>query len=1118
MPVEHTHPEQGPGRGERDLIDAARRQLARRAESPPGSSADATLDLVQNRRSGAASWAADALPGDIAGYDVLREIHRGGQGVVYLAVQKSTRRQVAIKVIRDAALASSGERARFEREVHILAQLRHPNIVAIHDSGRTEGRSFFVMDYVAGLPLDAHVAHLGLSRQAMLDLFVQVCDAVNAAHLRGVIHRDLKPGNIRVTPDGQPRVLDFGLAKTLDESSGGGDDAMTLTGQFIGSLPWVSPEQACGATVDVRTDVYSLGVILYQLLAGRFPYDVHCPMREALERIAHTEPLPPSSGSSGRVDSELDTISLKCLAKDAERRYQSAGELARDVRRYLAGEAIEAKRDSVAYVLRKQLRRHRLALGFAGALSVLIAGFGAWMSVLYARADHLRQVAEQRREEALRVAEFQAAQLSGIDVEVMGAQLRRAVLERHHAMFRDRGADHQALAGARETLEDALAGVNFTDIARSALDENIFDRALHAIDRQFETQPLVRAHLLQTLADTLSELGLLDRAAAPQTEALETFRQVLGAEHQTTLTSIANAGLLLSRQGKLAEAEPYFREALDGRRRSLGDDHPDTLSSLSNMGYLHSLQGRLAEAVPYFDEALTGRRRTLGADHPDTLTSMNEMGMLLKAQGRLADAEPYLTETLDGRRRVLGDDHPHTLVSINNLSYLLQPLGRIAEAAPLRHEALERRRRVLGNDHPDTLRSLNNMGALLLGQGKPAEAEPYYREALEGRRRVLGPEHPDTLVSIANMGAVLQAQGKLDEAEPYRREALDGNRRVLGENHPDTLTAINNMGFLLRAQGRLDEAEGYYRDALERRRRVLGAEHPDTLRSLNNVSALLLFQARPEQAEPLAREALESRRRALGDNHPDTLHSMNNLGQILDRLERFDEAAALYREALERYEARGGENPHQAICLHNLALTLGKKNDLDGALACARAALDLRRRIFGEKNAAVAQSLFALGELLRDHGRLDEAESHLIDALEMRRSLLGDDHPDVAAALITYADLLLDRTEADAAEPLLCEAMSILDRQPTAQPALTGAARGSLGRCLTTLERYTEADDELRLAHELLEDAVGTEHVQTREVIRARITLYDHIGDEHAAAELRALIHHSAESAPSDDP
>ncbi|KAA0212762.1 MAG: serine/threonine protein kinase [Leptolyngbya sp. PLA3] len=339
--------------------------------------------------------------GAIPGYRLLKEIHRGGQGVVYLAVQEATRRKVAIKVLREGPFASENDRSRFEREVQVLATLRHPHIVTVHDSGSCAGCFYFVMDYVAGLPLDRHVELHALTMEQRLDLMGTICEAVNAAHLRGVIHRDLKPGNIRIDPQGVPHVLDFGLAKlsgTEDLHASRGLD-MTQTGQFIGSLPWASPEQASGLShaIDVRTDVYSLGVMLYQLLVDRFPYDVEGPLKDVLERIASATPANPRA-LSRLVHPEAEAIVMKALSKRPEDRYQNAGELGRDIRRFLAGLPIEAKRDSVMYLVRKAMHRYWIQSLIAGGLFLLVLAFSVTITLMFKVQSELLDLAAKDRE------------------------------------------------------------------------------------------------------------------------------------------------------------------------------------------------------------------------------------------------------------------------------------------------------------------------------------------------------------------------------------------------------------------------------------------------------------------------------------------------------------------------------------------------------------------------------------------------------------------------------------------------------------------------------------------------------------------------------------------------
>lgn len=459
--------------------------------------------------------AADAFPG----YEIIREIHRGGQGVVYQAIQKATKRKVALKVLHGGPFVGSKGRARFEREVAILAQLDHPNVVGVIDSGTSVGQAFYVMDYISGQTLDAWMAGDPKPIAEILPLFTKICEAVNAAHLKGITHRDLKPSNIRIDHSGEPHILDFGLAKVVigEVTEETQPQMMSMTGQFIGSLPWASPEQAEGAPdkVDLRTDVYSLGVILYQLLTGgKFPYDVIGNMREVLDNILRAEPAKPST-IRHKINDEVETIVLKALQKERDRRYQTAGELARDVRRYLSGEPIEAMRDSGWYVIRKTLRKYQVPTAVAAIFLVVVIAFGITSFVLYRDAEHSRSVTATALEEkgiALGVAETAKKRAENLNaayerVSAAGRDLRRRTLTDYY----QRIANLVGATSAKEALlRDGLA-------------------YLETLRKEASTDPTFR----EELADALEAVGRIE------------------------------AGMYTARVGKTSDGEKHLAEAVD---------------------------------------------------------------------------------------------------------------------------------------------------------------------------------------------------------------------------------------------------------------------------------------------------------------------------------------------------------------------------------------------------------------------------------------------------------------------------------------------------------------------------------------------------------------------------
>lgn len=431
-----------------------------------------------------AALPADALPG----YDIQNEIHRGGQGVVYEALQKATRRKVAIKVMREGPFAGWRDRARFEREVQVLGALKHPSIVTIHDSGTAAGCYFFVMDYIEGKPLDLWLAEQPRSIDAILELFLSICEAVNAAHIKGIIHRDLKPGNIRIDEENKPHVLDFGLAKVAAHEQNEHESRdMTEVGQFVGSLPWTSPEQAQGMLdqIDTRTDVYALGIVLYQMLTNRFPYDVGGPVRDVLNRIVTTEVVRPSVHRPA-IKTDVDAIVLKCLRKEPHRRYQTAGELGRDIERYLRGEAISARSDSGLYVFGKLLRRHRMPVAVASAFTILIT-----VSLLASVSLWRQAVAERDRADVLRVR---------ADATAADAQQARQVAEAERVYAQD-----QAERLRRTSYLNRIA------LAQGALDRKYLSQARTILDacpadlRGWEWRYLMQLSSRSTLMDVAAD-------------------------------------------------------------------------------------------------------------------------------------------------------------------------------------------------------------------------------------------------------------------------------------------------------------------------------------------------------------------------------------------------------------------------------------------------------------------------------------------------------------------------------------------------------------------------------------------------------------------------------------
>jgi serine/threonine protein kinase len=912
--------------------------------------------LLGALQSGAAERSAERLRPTIPGYDDFHELGRGGQGIVFSATQCSTRRKVAIKILLDGAWASESRRRRFEREIDLIAGLHHPNIVRLYDRGATAaGFPYYVMEYIEGAGLDelvmatppgaaaldarapipqAHTLALGTVR-ATLQLFAKVCEAVNYAHQRGVIHRDLKPSNIRIDPSGEPFVLDFGLAKlALDSHSDTPPAApMSLTGEFMGSPPWASPEQASGRphSTDVRSDVYALGVILFQLLTGTFPYPVAGGLREVLDHIQNLEPLRPSAvriarPGHDRIDDEIDTIVLKCLAKEPDRRYQTAGELARDLRHYLAGEPIAAKRDSALYTLRKAMRRYKYAARAGSAILLLSLGSAVWLSVLWLRAKEAEQLADTRLEatEKARAAEVAARS----------------------------EAEHEA--AQTRSINEFLISMFTTplDLGREARVADVLDKAVAELPERAALDPTIEAALRDALGNAYASLGLYAEADVQLRRAHELWRGAQGDEGAGTLANLSYSAWLLRQTGKLDEAEALFRQVLAGQQRVLGADHVDTTRTLNDLAAVLEAQGKLDEAVELHRTALANLRRRLGNDALDTITSMGNLASALSSQGKLDEAGPLLRERLETARRVLGDNHRDTLRAMSSYSWLLGMEGKFDEALELSRQVYDGDFRLLGADHPDTITALANLAMAYANVSRLEEAEPLMREVVERARRVLGAKHPQTLTALNMLAGVLNKRGRYADAEPLLREALAGSRQARGADHIDTLYAQNNLAQCLQQQEKRPAAEELYRDTLAGCRRTLGDENPYTLTVMLNLGAALVEDRQFDEAEPLLRQVYVTRRRLLGDEQFGTLHA---------RLQ--------------------------------LAILQFERGALEEALAALGPLLDDVQRVLPPEHwyPAVVEGWY--GRTLMGLKRYPEAEEHLLAALKRYQATVGDDHP-----------------------------------------------------------------------------------------------------------------------------
>ncbi len=802
-------------------------------------------------------------------YRILRVVGEGGMGVVYEAEQDHPRRIVALKVIK-AGMASFELQRRFELESQVLARLQHPGIAQIYEAGAAETEAepqpYFAMEFIHGVPLRAYAEAHGLGTRQRLELVAKVCDAVEHAHQRGVIHRDLKPANILVDQVGQPKILDFGVARATDSDARA--TQQTDVGQLIGTLDYMSPEQVAADPLglDTRSDVYALGVILYELLANRRPYQLSDQLHEALRAIREDDPSRLSSINRA-FRGDIETIAGKALEKDKARRYPSAAALADDLRRYLADQPITARAASTVYQLRKFARRHRALVAAAAAVfAVLTAGI----------------VATTR--EALRARRAEQT------AEAVNDFLQNDLLAQASAARQ---------SGPRSNPDPDLK-------VRTAL-----DRAAARIEGKFDGQPEVEASIRATIGQAYQELGLYSEAQVQLERALELQRRTLGPNDRTTLRTLSRLASTATLKGQFPQAESLLSEVVDIQRRALGPTDRETLGSMSTLALVYYYEGKYPQAESLMTETLEARKRLYGSEHPDTLASMNNLANLDSARGKHAEAEALDRQTLEIRRRVLGPEHPETLTSINNLARDLAHQGKSADAEAVFRQAIEIQRRVLGPAHADTLRTAGNLAANLAILGQYAEAEVLLSDTLETQRRMLGPEHRSTLLTMANLGIVYGGEGKYAQAETLFSQTLQITRRVLGPEHPLTLGLHGDLAYTYQRQANYEQAASYAAQALAGRRRTLGSDHADTMASAADLALAYVSLRKFDDSWPLAREAFEFGRTRQPDAWQ-TFRTQSLLGVSLAGQQKFEEAESLllegYRGMVDRKDRMGVAN------------------------------------------------------------------------------------------------------------------------------------------------------------------------------------------------------------------
>ncbi|QTD49049.1 serine/threonine-protein kinase [Sulfidibacter corallicola] len=1019
---------------------------------------------------------AELGPGTRCGpFQIERKLARGGMGNVYLAKRVD---DLDLKVALKALFTwNPNAAALFQKECKILSGLHHPNIAHLIDAGvMPSGQPWLAIEYVEGQTLSDYLKRVNPDLKARLHLFLKICDALSHAHQHMVIHRDLKPRNIMVMPDGDPKLLDFGIATTLNPETG---EQFTVTANVDRMMTpeYASPEQIKGLRIGAASDVYSLGVLLYEMLTGRRPihFETHN-LVEIMRTMDETVVQRPSTTEietsvlvrdfSSQLRGDLDNIVLKALAREPDQRYASVEALAADIRAYLLGLPVMARTATRMYRFRKFIRRNPWPVGLGTLLSMFLLLFSLYAQRQRTLLTKERDLANREKRTAEHVTDFIVSLFEQVDPDLSreGEINTFEIMENGRRQI-DETLEHQPDVQVRlmttmgklyrvlgrhevsqDLLERAVAKSNrdasdtyLTDLelVRTLQARGAYEEARERLDALGETErpgtdldPGRNARLAHAYGKQWFLAGNYVRAKAHYAQAVDGLSALTIVERLRLRRDRAE---LESALGNYESAIDELRILLDLQKEHLGPEHSEVARTLASLGNQYQFKGQFEAAGSAYEQSERLTYQLFGDRHPNYIACLAQKGLLFEAMGDYASAEPPLRQALDLARDLLGEDHPQVAATLVHLGSLLHSNGTYPAAEDLYRQAMAIQISRLGEKHPEIVNVLNHLGLLFKTKGDYTGAENFYRRALAIAAETLGEKHMTYTTLSNNLAMVLQIKGDHAGAEALQRKGLAIRKEVLGEKHPLVSSTYNNLALLLKTQGKYAEAEPMYRKALELRRELYGDEHPKVAVSTFNLAVLHHVKGDFEAAEALYREAYLMFRKVVGTHHPYVAASMEGLGAILYTRGEYGETEDLFHEAGEIF-----------------------------------------RKALGEKHIRVIRNHIKIGNLYRRRGELDRSASHFHKAITLAESIFPKDHEEFIALRTGLACTSLLQGDRASAKPLLERALNIVERTGNIRDG--SETRIQQARLLRLRGNHAEAEHQLREALTMRRDRFGANH------------------------------------------